>query len=418
MASHDLTTGASSGLSIETKSIHAGEPRPRPAGAVVMPIYQSSTYEYTGATDYHDVKYIRLNNNPNQLALNAKIAAIENAEAALVAASGMAAISTALLTVLSSGDHLVALDCLYGGTHGFVTKDLPSFGITHTLVNGNSAEAWQAALRPNTKAFYVETLTNPLLQMADLKGIVEFARAHKLVTLIDNTFASPVNFRPAERGFDITLESCTKYLNGHNDIVAGAAAGRADLIEAMKRRLDHLGGTLDPHACFLLHRGLKTLAVRVWHQNESALRIAECLHTHAAVSKVNYPGLAEHPQHARAAELFHVNLPPQRQRSLPPYRGGTQGGGFGGMISFELHGGLPAAEQFLSRTRLATVAVSLGGVETLVVRPAAAVHSNLSPQERAKTGIADGLIRLSVGLENTDDLLADFEQALAGRAHR
>lgn len=392
----------------ETKAIHAGEPRPRPSGAVVMPIYQSSTYEYTGATDYHDVQYIRLNNNPNHQALNAKIAALENAEAALVTASGMAAISAALITVLKSGDHLLALDCLYGGTHGFVTKDLPGFGIAHSLVRGDDPDAWRAALRLNTKAFYVETLTNPLLQIADLKGVVEFARSHQLVTLIDNTFASPVNFRPAEHGFDITLESGTKYLNGHNDIVAGAAAGRADLIRAMKCRLDHLGGTLDPHACYLLQRGLKTLGVRVRHQNESALRIAQFLAQHPALEKVNYPGLPQHPQHARAAEWFD---------------------GFGGMISFEMRGtgrkvalssqggsalspAAAAAETFFAHTKLAAVAVSLGGVETLVIRPAAAVHSNLSAAERARSGISDGLIRLSVGLENTDDLIADFSAAL------
>jgi cystathionine beta-lyase/cystathionine gamma-synthase len=378
-------------MSIETKLIHAGEPRPRPEGAVVMPIYQSSTYEYTGATDYHDVRYIRLNNSPNQLALNAKVAALENAEAALVAASGMAAISTALLTVLKTGDHVLALDCLYGGTHGFVTKDLPRFGVAHSFIRGNNQDSWRRELRPNTKAVYVETLTNPLLQICDLKGVVEFARAHKLITLIDNTFASPVNFRPAEHGYDITLESCTKYLNGHNDIVAGSAAGRADLILAMKYRLDHLGGTLDPHACYLLQRGLKTLAVRVRHQNQSALRIAQFLSEHRAVAKVNYPGLKTHAQHAKAAELFE---------------------GFGGMISFELRGGAESAERFFKRSRLAALAVSLGGVETLVVRPAAAVHSNLSPQERAASGISDGLIRLSVGLESTDDLITDFDQAL------
>lgn len=376
---------------MDTMLIHAGEPRPRIDGAVVMPIFQSSTYEYTGITEYHDVRYIRLNNNPNHIVLNQKLAAMENADAALVASSGMAAISAALMSLLSSGDHLLALDCLYGGTHGFVTKDLPRYGITHSFISGDGPASWGRALQSNTKAIYVETLTNPLLQVADLKEVVRFARANGLVSLIDNTFASPLNFRPAEWGFDLTLESCTKYINGHSDLVAGAVAGSVEMVRAIKHRLDHLGGALDPHACFLLHRGLKTLAVRVRHQNESAMRIAEFLSRHSEVERVNYPGLADHPQHARAAELFD---------------------GFGGMVSFELKGGAQAAEAFFSRLRLAIVAVSLGGVETLVIRPAAAVHSNLSPQERERSGIAEGLIRLSVGLESTDDIIADFEEAL------
>lgn len=376
---------------IDTKVVHAGEARPRINGAVVTPIFQTSTYEYAGQTDYHDVPYLRLNNSPNHRVLNEKIAAIEGAEAAIVAASGMAAISTALLTVLKEGDHLLAIDCLYGGTHGFVTKDLPRFGITHTLVSCDDPEAWKRKLRPNTRAFYAETLTNPLLQMPDVAAIAHFAREHDLVSLIDNTFASPINFRPASVGFTITLESCTKYLNGHNDITAGAAAGSAAIIDAIKRKLDHLGGTLDPHAGYLLNRGLKTLAVRVRHQNDSAMRIAEFLSRHRAVSKVNHPSLPSHPQHARAKELL---------------------AGLGGMMSFELAGGLEAAERFLKKLTIPAVAASLGGVESLIIRPAAAIHSNLSAQERALSGISDGLIRFSVGLENTDDLIADLEQAL------
>jgi len=377
---------------LETSAIHAGEPRPRVDGAVITPIFQSSTYDYTGQTDYHDVRYIRLNNNPNQLVLNQKIAALEGTEAALVAASGMAAIAGTLLSVLSSGDHLLAQDCLYGGTHGLLTKDFPSFNIAHTFVDPQNPASWKRHLRPNTKAFYAETLTNPLLELADLKAIVRFAKEHRLVTIIDNTFASPVNFRPASIGFDLVIESGTKYLNGHNDIVAGAVAGSGEWITKIKHRLDHLGGTLDPHAAFLLNRGIKTLPIRVRYQNESALKIARFLSQHRAIGKVNYPGLESHPQHERARELL---------------------AGFGGMISFELKGGVDAAEKMQERVRIPSIAVSLGGAETLMVRPAAAVHSNLSPEERAKTGIADGLIRLSVGLEGTDDLIADFEQALA-----
>ena len=378
---------------IETLAIHAGEPKPRIGGAVVMPIFQSSTYEYSGEADYHDVRYIRLNNNPNQIALCKKIAAIENTEAALVAGSGMAAISATLMTVLSSGDHFITLDCLYSGTHELTTKILPGYGISHSFVDGNDHASWERALKPNTKAIYVETLTNPLLQVADLVRIVEFARANKLVSLIDNTFASPINYRPADHGFDIVLESCTKYLNGHDDLVAGAVAGDAERIRPIKHKLDILGGTLDPHACFLLDRGLKTLAVRVRHQNASALRIATFLSEHAAVKHVNYPGLPSHKQHERAAELF---------------------AGFGGMISFEIKGGAESADRMFERLRIPALAVSLGGVESLIIRPAAAIHPNLSAEQRDASGISDGLIRLSVGLEATDDLIADFERALAG----
>ncbi len=377
---------------IETLAIHAGEPKPRVGGAVVMPIFQSSTYEYLGEADYHDVRYIRLNNNPNQVALCKKIAAIENTEAALVAGSGMAAISAALLTVLSGGDHFIALDCLYSGTHELATKILPGYGISHSFVNGNDHASWERALKPNTKAIYVETLTNPLLQVTDLARIVEFARANNLVSLIDNTFASPINYRPADHGFDIVLESCTKYLNGHDDLVAGAVAGDAERIRPIKHKLDILGGTLDPHACFLLDRGLKTLAVRVRHQNASALRIATFLSQHVAVQCVNYPGLSSHEQHERAAELFT---------------------GFGGMISFEIKGGAESADRMFERLRIPALAVSLGGVESLIIRPAAAIHPNLSAEQREASGISDGLIRLSVGLEATDDLIADFEHALA-----
>ena len=378
--------------SIETKLIHAGEPRPRIQGAVVMPIFQSSTYEYDGEPNYHDVRYIRLNNNPNQLVLNEKLAALEGTENALVTSSGMAAISATLLTVLSAGDHLLALDCLYGGTHGLVTKDLPQFDISHSFIDGDDPDSWEQWLTPKTKTIYIETLTNPLLQVADIQAVAKFAKKHGLVSIIDNTFASPVNFRPAEWGIDVVIESCTKFLNGHNDLVAGAVAGKRDMIRLIKERLDHLGGSLDPHACFLLHRGLKTLALRLRYQNESALRIARFLSQHPAVERVNYPGLKSHPQHARAQELFD---------------------GFGGMISFELNGGAEAADRFLHSSELAAVAVSMGGPETLMVRPAQAVHSNLSPEERARSGISETLIRLSVGLEATEDLIADFAQALS-----
>jgi len=379
-------------LSIDTKVIHAGEPTPRIAGAVSMPIFQTAMFEYSGEKTYDQIRYIRLNNTPNHLALHAKLAALENAEAALVAASGMAAITTSMLTILSAGDHLLIQDCLYGGTHDFVTRDLASFGIHYSFIDADQPASWLEQLRPNTKAIYVEAMTNPLLQVADLEAAVRFAREHGLVSMIDNTFPSPVNFRPCEWGFDLSLHSATKYLNGHSDIVAGAVIGRATLVESITRKLNHLGGTLDPHAAFLLHRGLKTLAVRIRQHNESALRIARLLEEHPAVQRVNYPGLKSHPRHERARKLF---------------------GGFSGMLSFELKEGVEGAERFMKNVRLPVVAPSLGGVETLVTLPATTSHSGMSPQDRRRLGISDGLIRVSIGIESTDDLLEDFSSALS-----
>lgn len=376
---------------IETKLIHAGEPKPRIHGAVNVPIFQSSTFEYSGETGYHDIKYIRLSNTPNHIALNQKLAALENAEAALVTASGMAAISTALLTVLSSGDHLLAQDCLYGGTYDFISQDFAALGLEFDFIDGDDPDSWKRKLRPNTRAIYVETLSNPLLQVADLEAVVEFADAHGLVSLIDNTFASPVNFRPPEKGFALSLHSCTKYLNGHSDIVAGAIIGRADLVEKIKHKLDHLGGSLDPHAAFLLHRGMKTLALRVRYQNESTLAIARFLEHHPAVAKVNYPGLQSHPRYQRACDLFE---------------------GFGGVLSFELNGDAQSAERVMRKTTLPIIAPSLGGVESLITRPATTSHSGMAPQDRRRLGISDGLIRLSVGIEATEEIIEDINRAL------
>ena len=266
------------------------------------------------------------------MVLHAKLAALENAEAALVTASGMAAISTALLSFLSTGDHVLAQDCLYGGTHDFLTRDFPSFGISYDFIDASDPKSWEAKLSPKTKVVYVETITNPLMQVADLEAIARFARSHGLVSMIDNTFATPVNFRPLEHGFDLSLHSCTKYMNGHSDIVAGAIMGSAEHVERIKRKLDHLGGSLDPHAAYLLHRGVKTLYVRVRHQNESALEIARFLEGRSEIANVNYPGLPSHPGHERAKRLF---------------------GGFGGMLSYELAGGADAAKRFLGATDMA-----------------------------------------------------------------
>ncbi len=376
---------------IDSKLVHAGEPEPLIGGAVTMPIFQSSTFEYRGEDSYHAIRYIRLNNTPNHIVLHAKLAALENAEAALVAGSGMAAISTTLLTVLQPGEHMLAQDCLYGGTYDFITQDLSALGVEVDFVNGDDPTSWREMLRPKTRAIYVEAMSNPLLQVSDLRAAVEFAREHKLISIIDNTFASPVNFRPPEIGFDLSLHSATKYLNGHDDIVAGAVIGRADLVKRVTHKLNHLGGVLDPHACYLLHRGMKTLGVRVRHQSESALKIARFLEQHPKVTRINYPGLESHPHHLRACDLFD---------------------GFGGVLSFELAGGTEAAERFIKHATIPTCAPSLGGVETLIMRPAVTSHAGMSSDERARAGISDGLVRLSVGLETSDDLIEDFEHAL------
>jgi len=375
----------------DTKVVHAGEITPRVLGAVSLPVFQTAMYETAGDGRYHDIRYIRLNNTPNHAALHVKLAALENAEAALVAASGMAAITTALLAVLRPGGHILAQESLYGGTYDFLARDLAGFGMSHDFIDPTRPETWAAKLRPETRAVYVETISNPLMQVPALEAVASFAREHGLVSMIDNTFATPVNFRPAEHGFDLSLHSCTKYLNGHSDIVGGAIIGRAALVTKCLLALDILGGSMDPHACFLLHRGLKTLALRVRFQNGSALRVARALQSHPAVAGVNYPGLPDHPAHAGAARLFD---------------------GFGGMLSFELQGGEAAAKSFMNRVTIPLIAPSLGGVESLLTRPAATSHSGMSPEERRRIGVTDGLIRMSVGVEDTDDLIEDLAGAL------
>jgi cystathionine beta-lyase/cystathionine gamma-synthase len=375
-----------------TTAIHAGELEPRIEGAICTPIFQSSTYEYHGE-EYHRTRYMRLSTSPNHRVLASRLASLEGTEAALATGSGMAAISAALLSVLSAGDHILVQDCLYGGTTGLLTNELARLDITHTHIDPQDPSSWAALLRPNTRAIYVESLTNPLVQMADLEAVVAFAREHGLVSFIDNTFASPVNFRPAELGFDLVMESCTKFMNGHTDIIAGSVAGSEEMVARAKRTLDHLGGVLDTHTCFLLERGLKTLPLRMREHNENGMAVARFLEAHPAVEWVSYPGLESHPQHERARRLLR---------------------GFGGMVAFEMKGDVDAADAFLSRLEIPAVAVSLGGTESLIVRPAVAIHGDLPPEERARSGITDGLIRFSVGLEDSADLLADLEQALAG----
>jgi cystathionine beta-lyase/cystathionine gamma-synthase len=381
-------------LALQTRAVHAGRLEPRIEGAAVPPIFQCAVYEHKAeGVDYHDVRYPRLNNLPNHLVLARRLAALEGAETALVTSSGMTAISTAMLALLGDGGHLLIQDQLYGGTHSFVTRHLGSFGITYDFVPSDEPDAWRERLRPNTRAFYVETMTNPLLRVADHRAVVAFAREHGLVSMIDNTFATPVNFRPIESGYDLSLHSCTKYLNGHSDLVAGAVIGAADRVRAVKNRLDLMGGTLDPHACYLLERGLKTLVLRVRQQNANALALAGRLQDNPRVARVNYPGLESHPQYARARELFE---------------------GCGGMLSFEPEGGLEATRRFLGRLELPVNGPSLGGVETLVTRPVTTSHAGLRPEERERIGITDALVRVSVGIEDPHDLIRDFELALGG----
>ena len=377
--------------SFETKLIHAGEPKPRIDGAINVPIFQSSTYEYAGEGSYHDVRYLRLSNTPNHLALHKKLAALEGAEAALVTSSGMSAITTALLTFLKVGDHLLAHNTLYGGTADFVNNELAGYGIERDLIDATNPSDWDSKLKPNTKVIYVETITNPIMDVPELGKIVEFAKTHELISMIDNTFASPVLYCPVVQGFDLSLHSCTKYINGHSDIVAGAVIGSATHLDLVTKNLNHLGGSLDSNACFLLHRGVKTLALRMNKQCENAMLIAPFLENHPQVKKVNYPGLESSSSFERAQE--HLC-------------------GFGAMLSFEIDGDVDQADQFINHLQYAIRAPSLGGVETLVTRPVTTSHALMDKAEREVAGISDTLIRYSVGIEAADDLIADLQQAL------
>ncbi len=380
-------------MSFDTKVIHAGEPDPKIEGAVSIPIFQSSTFEYAGQTDYNELKYIRLNNTPNHIALHEKLAALEGAEKALVTSSGMSAITTVLLTFLKSGDHLLAHHTLYGGTADYVKHDLPKYGIEVDFFDAGDPGDWASMVKPNTKVIYVETITNPLIDVLALDAVVALAKDHNLISMIDNTFASPVLFSPIPFGFDISLHSATKYLNGHTDIVAGAIVGNDPHMSEITKKLNHLGGSLDPHACFLMHRGMKTLSLRMERQCENAMAIAQFLDDHPNVIQVNYPGLESSPNHDRAKEFLC---------------------GFGAMISFEVEGGIDEADAVMGRLQYPICTASLGGVESLVTRPVQTSHSLLSDAELAEAGISKSLIRYSVGIESADDLIADLKQALDG----
>jgi len=376
--------------SLETNLVHAGAPRPNIEGAVVTPLFQSANYLMADEKEYDAVRYIRLSNSPTHYALQAKLAAIESGEAALATASGMAAISSSILAFAGAGDHLLAQKTLYGGTQSFLDQDAPRMALSYSAIDPRQPSEWEAALCPTTRVMLVEAISNPLMEVGDLRAMVDFARAHGLVTVVADTFATPVNFRPLEIGFDLVVHSATKYLNGHSDVVAGAVVGSGEKVDQVRQLLLHLGGSLDPHACFLLERGLKTLALRVQRQNENAQRLAEFLAARPEVRQVNYPGLASDPGHVYARELF---------------------AGYGGMLSASLDDP-ERTERFLERLVIPLHAASLGGVETLVVRPSRSSHLGQTPEERERLGIGDDLVRVSVGIEDVDELIEDFARSL------
>ena len=329
--------------------------------------------------------------NPTLAVAETKIADLENGEAGLVTASGMAAISSAVLAVVKSGDEVIATRQLYGGSFRLFRDTLPRLGIrTHHV--GADLEGVDRLVNANTRALYVESPTNPILRLVDLKKAVALARKHKLVSLIDSTFGSPVLQRPLDLGFDLVIHSATKYLAGHSDIVAGAVAGNRHWVAKVRETMIHLGGSMDPDPAYLLIRGLKTLELRVRRQCQTAMTVARFLERHPKVKRVHYPGLASHPDHRLA----------RRQMR-----------GFGGMLAFDISGGLPEARRFCDRTRIFMLAASLGGVESLIVLPIYTSHFRMSPGELAAAGVQPGTVRISVGLEDPADLLADLRQALA-----
>jgi cystathionine beta-lyase/cystathionine gamma-synthase len=376
---------------METLAVHAGERRPGLEGSVVFPIFQGTVYSVPKGSTYDQIRYHRLSSTPSQVYLHAVLAALEGAEAAVATASGMAAVTSSLLSLLDAGDHVLASDCLYGGTMSFLIEDALRLGWTYTLVDVQRPETWAAACRPNTKVMLVETITNPLVRVPRLGEVVTFSKRRGITTVIDNTFASPVNFRPLAAGFDLVFHSATKYLNGHSDLVAGCVMGSRASIDRVRKVVSHFGGSLDPHAGYLLARGLKTLAVRVAAHNANGLGLARFLAGHRKVVEVNYPGLETHPDHERAKALFR---------------------GAGGMLSLRVKGGPRGADRLLNALRIPYVAPSLGGVESLITRPATTSHAGMSPEDRARMGVTDDLVRVSCGIEGMDDLIADFRQAL------
>ncbi len=369
-----------------TQCVHAGSALDAAVGGLNTPIHTSSAYDYR---DRAEVPYPRYFNTLNQRSVVSKLCALEKAEDGLVFASGMAAISTAILAFVSTGDHVVLLDELYGGTHALAASEFQRRGIEYSFV-ATHADALIAAVTANTKVIVMESPTNPLLSVIDIRKVTEFARQRAIVTVFDNTFASPINQNPLEMGVDVVMHSATKYLGGHSDIVCGAIVSSRRHVEKIRHLAQLLGGSLDAQACYLLERSLKTLALRVTQQSANALMMAEFLASQRQVERVYYPGLKNFPDHLLAA---------------------SQMSGFGGMVAFLLRAA--DTRPFLNRLRLICPAVSLGGVESTICSPSLTSHAKVSAARRARIGISDSLLRLSVGIEDANDLKADVQHALA-----
>ena len=372
-------------MHIDTKCIHAGGYPDTQTKGINTPIFTSSAYEYLDT----DVRlYQRYFNTPNQEAVVKKICDLEGAEDGVVFSSGMAAISTVLLALLQSGDHAVVQDEIYGGSHAFIEEHFKRLGISFTLVR-TDAQAIKDAVTSNTKLIYIESPTNPLLSVIDLRQVAEIGKLKGILTVIDNTFATPINQNPFRLGIDVVIHSGTKYLGGHSDLYCGVAITRKDLAAHIRKTATHLGGSLNALSCYLLERSLKTLAIRVERQTRNALGISKFLENHQNVARVNYPGLENHTGHAIAR---------------------NQMSGYGAMLSFELKD--LTAQAFMKRLRLIKATLSLGGVETTICDPATTSHQKVSDDVRKRLGISDNLLRLSVGIENLDDLIEDIQQAL------
>jgi len=374
-----------------TLAIHGRPARKADWAPVVSPIVQSTTFVNPVGSD-EEVLYTRYGNNPNQVELAHKYALLEGAEAALFVSSGMGATALAHLAILRPGDHLLASRWIYGGTQKLFDEEFARLGISVTYVDPSQYRLWRRALRKTTRAIFIETPTNPLMRVLDLQVVARLASEFGLALMVDATFASPINFRPLEHGADVVITSATKYLNGHSDVIAGAVAGTESVIEEVTRLMRLWGQAIDPHQAWLLDRGLKTLAVRIQRHNENGMAVATWAEGRKGIAKVHYPGLASHPDHEIAV------------RSLD---------GFGGMVGLEIEGGAAGAVRFLKRLKLVAHAPSLAGVESLVSEPRLTSHKHLSPSGRAAQGIPDGFVRLSCGIEDTDDLIDDLDQALS-----
>ncbi len=384
--------------SIFTEVIHAGEDPKNHFGSISVPIFNASVFAFDDADEaaaIHNFEkdgyfYGRLG-NPTQAALERAMCELEKGEAALAFSSGMAAVSAALLNVLKSGDHIVAPESHYSTTGSFLEFIAENFNIETTYIDQTDAENYTAAMRENTKIFYLETPSNPTLKITDLAAVAKLARENGVKTICDNTFATPFNQYPLALGVDVVLHSATKYLGGHSDLTAGVIVGKKDFVEKARLKTTKLfGGNIAPQTAWLVLRGIKTLALRMERHNENAQRIAEFLSEHPKVLQVNYPGLISHSNHEIARKQMR---------------------GFGGMISFDV-GTVSGGKTLLNNVKLCALATSLGGIETIIQHSASMTHSGLTAEERAKAGITDGLIRLSVGIENADDLIADLDQAL------